>query len=432
MDEQRLGGESSQFDGGNPGGGLAPVETALGLILESVPRIAGGETVGLLSARGRILAEDIASATDVPSFANSAMDGYALRAADARTVPVTLPVTRRLAAGGAGGTEDVLPAGEAARIFTGAALPAGADAVAIQENCRAADGEVTILKAAAPGDHVRAAGNAIHAGERLFESGHRLLPQDIGTLASIGRAAVAVRRKLKVALLATGDELARPGETLAPGQIYNGNFFALASLLQALPVELIDLGTAADNLADTRRLLAEAAAKADCVISTGGVSVGEEDHVRAAVERAGELRLWKLAIKPGKPLAFGKIRHPAEPDRHTVFFGLPGNPVSAFVTFVLIARPALLRMMGNAAPGATGYPLAAGFSRPPTGARQEYLRVTLTPGDDGEWRVIPDGNQSSGAGSSLSRSSGLLVVPPHTVVEPGNRLIFLPWEQLLA
>ncbi len=404
------------------GSALTPVDAACRQIWETVPQISGVESVDLLAARGRILERDIHAGIDVPPFANSAMDGYALRAADVRTVPVSLPVNRRIAAGQAG---DALPVGEAARIFTGAALPEGADAVVIQENCRAGDGEVTVLAPVMPGDHVRAAGDAVREGDLLFGGGHRLQPQDIGVLASIGCADVPVRRKLRVGLLATGNELAAPGTPLLPGQIYNGNFYALASMLQNMPVELADLGIAADDLEQTRQTLLEASSRVDSIITTGGVSVGDEDHVRAAVESEGELQLWKLAIKPGKPLAYGTVRQ-------TAFFGLPGNPVSAFVTFCLIVRPALFRMMGAAAAVPAGYRLPAGFSRPSGGNRQEYLRVTVEVDTDGGEQALPFDNQSSGAGSSLSRSSGLLVVPPHTAVEPGDRLVFIPYSELLA
>jgi len=409
-----------------PGGTLTPVDTARQLILDSVPRIRGGKRVGLPAARGRILASDMRAEIDVPPFANSAMDGYALRAGDVRHTPVTLPVKLRIAAGQAGGS---LAAGAAARIFTGAMMPAGADAVVIQENCRGGGGEVTVLEPAAPGQHVRAAGDATRRGELLFPAGHRLLPQDIGVLASAGHADIPVRRKLRVALLSTGNELVAPGGPLGPGQIYNGNLHSLASLLRYLPVKRIDLGITGDSLADTRAVLIEAASHADCVISTGGVSVGEEDHVRAAVESEGELRLWKLAIKPGKPLAWGTVRE-------TSFFGLPGNPVSAFVTFCLIVRPALLAMMGGAAAALAmtprGYPLPAGFAAPVSGERQEYLRVSVVTGENGEDSVRPDHNQSSGAASSLSRSDGLLVVPPRTAVRVGDRLSFIPYSEWLA
>ncbi len=402
---------------------LTPVDEACRLIWREAPRIAGEESVKLLGACGRVLAADIRAPIDVPPFANSAMDGYALRASDAREVPVTLPVRRRIAAGETGAA---LPVGEAARIFTGAALPPGADAVVIQEHCEGGPDEVRILEAVAPGDHVRQAGDSVRAGTLLFEAGHRLLPQDLGVLASSGIATIRARRRLRVGLLATGNELTRPGEPLAPGRIYSGNFHALASLLQELPASVADLGTAQDEIAQTRRILVEAAGKVDCIISTGGVSVGEEDHVRAAVEAEGELRLWKLAIKPGKPLAWGKLGQ-------TAFFGLPGNPVSAFVTFVLIVRPALLAMMGGAARAPAGYRLPAGFSLPRSGPRQEYPRASLVSAEgSGEQQIVLDANQSSGAGISLSRSSGLLVLPPHTSVAPGDLLEFLPWSELLG
>ena len=405
-----------------PGSTLTPVDAACGLIWDDVPRISGVETLDLLSARGRILAQDVQAGMDVPPFANSAMDGYAVRADDIQAVPACLRVNHRIAAGQAGG---VLPAGEAARIFTGAALPEGADAIAIQENCHAGEGQVTVLKPVTSGEHVRAAGDAVRAGDLLFRAGHRLQPQDIGTLATTGFAEATVCRKLRVALLATGNELAAPGKPLRQGQIYNSNYFALASLLQNMPVTLANKGIAADNLETTRQLLLDAAAGADCIITTGGVSVGEEDHVRAAVESTGELRLWKLAIKPGKPLAYGKVEQ-------TAFFGLPGNPVSAFITYCLIVRPALFRMMGAEAAAPAGFRLPAGFSAPRSGNRQEYLRAAVETDAEGRQKVRPFDNQSSGAGSSLSRSGGLFVVPPRTAVEPGDRLVFIPWSELLS
>ncbi len=406
----------------NPGSSLTPVDVACRMIWSDAPRISGVEWVELAAAGGRILAEDFRAAIDMPPFANSAMDGYAVRAGDVAKAPARLPVRRRIAAGEAGGE---LSRGEAARIFTGAAMPMGADAVVIQENCRAGPGEVTILESVSPGEHVRPAGDAMGKGELLFSAGHRLLPQDIGVLASMGSANVCVRRKLRVALFTTGNELVAPGNPLGPGQIYNGNYYALASLLRSLPMELIDLGIAGDDLEGTRALLRKAAAGADCIISTGGVSVGEEDHARAAVESEGELRLWKLAIKPGKPLAWGKLGD-------TGFFGLPGNPVSAFVTFCLIVRPALLAMMGGLAAAPAGYRLPAGFAAPRSGGRQEYLRASLLTDDQGRQRLFPAANQSSGASSSLSRSDGLLVMPPHTAVTPDELLAFIPYSELLA
>ncbi len=406
----------------NPGSSLTPVDVACRMIWSDAPRISGVEWVELAAAGGRVLAEDFSATIDMPPFANSAMDGYAVCAGDVAKAPVRLPVRRRITAGEAGGE---LSRGEAARIFTGAAMPTGADAVVIQENCRAGPGEVTILESVSPGEHVRPAGDAMGKGELLFSAGHRLLPQDIGALASMGSASVCVRRKLRVALFTTGNELVAPGNPLGPGQIYNGNYYALASLLRSLPMELIDLGIAGDDLEGTRALLRKAAAGADCIISTGGVSVGEEDHVRAAVESEGELRLWKLAIKPGKPLAWGKLGD-------TGFFGLPGNPVSAFVTFCLIVRPALLAMMGGLAAAPAGYRLPAGFAAPRSGGRQEYLRASLLTDDQGRQRLFPAANQSSGAGSSLSCSQGLLVVPPHTAIAPDELLEFIPYSELLA
>ena len=404
-----------------PKNGLTPIDQALDGLLANLRPIEARETVPILGARGRILAAEIEAEMDVPSYDNSAMDGYAVRALDTAGAEVTLPISQRIAAGQIG---NPLRVGEAARIFTGAPMPAGADAVVMQENCSVSGDRVAILQAVEAGENLRRAGEDIKSGVTLFEPGHRLRPQDIGLIASLGIAEVTLTRRLRIALMTTGDELVQLGTGLKPGQIYNSNFYSLSSLLQAFDAEVIDLGTIGDDFESTREALAAAAESADCIISTGGVSVGEEDHVKAAVEAEGSLELWKLAIKPGKPLAAGKVGG-------TQFFGLPGNPVSAVITFLLVVRPCLLRMSGCDSLVPTSFSLAAAFARPESGQRQEYLRVTVQVGKDGKQSLLPFKNQSSGVGSSLSGADGLAIIPAYTSVAVGDSLQYIPFSELL-
>lgn len=405
-----------------PKSGLMPIDQALDRLLASLRPIEERETVPILDARGRILAAAIEAAMDVPPLDNSAMDGYAVSACDTVGAEVSLLVSQRIAAGQIG---NPLRAGEAARIFTGAPMPEGADAVVMQEHCRVSGDRVTILQAVEPGENLRRAGEDIKTGATLFEAGHRLRSQDIGLIASLGIAEVTLSRRLRIALMTTGDELVQPGTELKPGQIYNSNFYSLSALLQAFDAEVIDLGVVGDDFESTRQALAAAAKSADCIISTGGVSVGEEDHVKAAVEAEGTLELWKLAIKPGKPLAAGKVRG-------IQFFGLPGNPVSALITFMLIVRPCLLRMSGCDSLVPASFYLPAAFSRPESGQRQEYLRVTVQTGEDRKQSLLPFNNQSSGVGSSLSGADGLAIIPAYTSVAVGDSLEYIPFSELLS
>ncbi len=403
---------------------LTPIAEAFDALLPGLPQIIEHEEIDLQSACGRVLAEDCISEINVPPHANSAMDGYAIRVQDqSGDSPAETPlrISQRIAAGSIG---EALKPGEAARIFTGAVIPQGADAIVMQENCRIEGDSLRIQQAVVVGENLRQAGEDVAAGRKLLQQGHRLQAQDIGLLASIGLDSVAVKRKLKVALMTTGDELVEPGTPLKPGQIYNSNFYTLHALLAALPVEVLDFGIVGDDFESTRQALKDASESVDCIISTGGVSVGEEDHVKAAVEAEGKLDLWKLAIKPGKPLACGKLGD-------AQFFGLPGNPVSAFVTFALVVRPCLLHMLKCESIFANQYQMKSGFEAAESGERQEYLRSMIVRDKSHGVSLIPYSNQSSGVGASLSNADGLLIIPPHCTVKIGDNLDFIPFNEML-
>ncbi len=388
---------------------LLPVAEALAQVLAAARPVESTVTLPLMDALGHVLAETVVSGIAVPGDDNSAMDGYALRAADAGQ---PLPVSQRIAAGSVG---TALAAGTAARIFTGAPVPLGADAVVMQENCTLQDGLVSITGTVRPGQNIRPRGQDIAQGAEVLPRGRVLRPQDLGLLASVGCAAVSVYRPLRVAVMSTGDELVEPGEARpGAGQLYNSNRYTLAGLLRSLHMEVVDGGVIADDAQATATALSNAAAAADCVITSGGVSVGEEDYVKSQVEKLGRLDLWKLAIKPGKPLAFGRIGD-------TPFIGLPGNPTSVFVTFCLVARPFLLRMQGVLEPDLPMLAANAAFTVDKAGARQEYMRVNLVR-RDGQLQAEKFPNQSSGVLSSVSYSNALAVIPPDTTVAHGDVL----------
>jgi molybdopterin molybdotransferase len=388
---------------------LVPLAEALERVLASAGSRQPAVETDLIDALGAVLAEDVVADIAVPGEDNSAMDGYALRAADAGG---PLPVNQRIRAGESRSVS--LAPGTAARIFTGAAVPAGADAVVMQESCHELDGVVTVAGPVTRGQNIRPRGQDIAKGATVLPRGRRLKPQDLGLLASLGRASVPVYRPLRVAALSTGDELVEPGSgALRAGQSYNSNRYTLAGLVRSLGMAFVDRGIVPDDPRATAQALLEAAAGADCVISSGGVSVGEEDHVKAQVERLGQLDLWKLAIKPGKPLAFGRIGD-------TPFIGLPGNPTSVFVTFCLIARPFLLRLQGAGAEDLPTLHASAMFSVERPGDRQDYLRVSISSDAAGALCAHKFPNQSSGVLSSVSHSNALAVIPPGATVARGE------------
>ncbi|MEH6912212.1 MAG: gephyrin-like molybdotransferase Glp [Oceanicoccus sp.] len=387
---------------------LMPVDQALAEILAAVESVSTVETVPLMQSLGRVIAVDKIAAINVPPCDNSAMDGYAIRFDDLDPVN-ELVIAQRIPAGQMG---KPLKMGTAARIFTGAAIPPGADSIVMQEDTELLGEVVRVDRGEVKrGQHIRPMGQDIAKGSVVVSRGKRIQPQEIGLLASIGVTDVEVFTSLKVAVLSTGDELIEPGQPLASGQIYNSNRYTLTALLVALGCEVIDGGIVADDFQTTCAQLQNLSGQADLIISSGGVSVGEEDHVKAAVESLGQLALWKLNIKPGKPLAFGAVGN-------TPFFGLPGNPSSVFVTFCLLARPYILRMQGQRDTAPVMTTAIAQFDWRQRGPRQEYLRASVFI-DEGVATVRLYDNQSSGVLASTSWANALMVLPPNTTITRG-------------
>lgn len=400
---------------------MLSADQALAFLLDRVRQPGEIEQVATAETLGRVLAEHQVSAINVPPLDNSAMDGYAVRLADLSAGSTRLRVAQRIPAGTVG---QPLEAGTAARIFTGAPVPAGCDAVVMQENCSAEGDMVAINKSPNRGENIRRAGEDIAVGAEILPAGIRLRPQEMGLAASVGLARLPVFRRLKVATFFTGDEIVMPGQPLEPGQIYNSNRFVLTGLLQALGCEVIDLGIVQDDFAATVKVLEQAAASADLIITSGGVSVGEEDHVKSAVEKVGKLDLWKIAIKPGKPLAFGSVGS-------TPFIGLPGNPVSAFVTFILLVRPFILRSQGMAVTAPQALSLKADFDWLKSDKRREFLRARLHMAEDGSIDVQLYPNQGSGVLTSTAWADGLVEVAEGTLIRRGETVRFLPFSELL-
>ncbi|MBR4737483.1 MAG: molybdopterin molybdotransferase MoeA [Rhodocyclaceae bacterium] len=393
-------------------------EEALDFLLGEARPLKDETDCALDDALGAVLAADVPCPIDLPGADLSAMDGYAVRAADTFDA-ASLPVAARIVAGARECAP--LPQGSAARIFTGAPLPAGADTVVMQEECRAENDRVVFSRTVEVGSNVRRRASEMAQGALLLAGGTRISAAHIGLAASAGIARLRCRRRLRVALLCTGDELAAPGEPLRPGQIYNANRAQLAALLARLGCDVRVCAPVPDRLDTLRAALKDAAARCDVLLTTGGVSVGEEDHVKAAVEAEGELRLWKIALKPGKPLAFGRV---GESD----FIGLPGNPVSCFVTFLLFVRPFLLARMGAAQPRARSLRLPAGFARDKIQNRTEYLRARL----DDEGRVVPCAQQGSAALAALAAADGLAVHPAGAAIALNETIEFFPFHALLS
>jgi molybdopterin molybdotransferase len=396
------------------------------------------EDIGTFDGLGRVLAADVASTLDVPPADNTAMDGYAVRGADVREAGTVLPVSQRIPAGHVG---EPLAAGTAARIFTGAQVPPGADAVVMQEQCTALDDgqRVRIDAVPQPGQWIRRRGEDVCAGAVVLQRGQRLTPQALGMAASVGAARLTVLRRPRVALFSTGDELAMPGEPLKPGAIYNSNRYTLRALLEGAGCTVRDLGIVGDTLEATREALRLAAETSDLIVTSGGVSAGEEDHLKPAAQAEGELEQWQLAIKPGKPLAFGRIRRGAagqgagDAPAHggagsALLLGLPGNPVSAFVTHVLAVSTVLRVLQGMDPALPRAIPVTAAFDWPRPDKRREFLRVQL----DEQGEAAPFGNQSSGVLTSTVWADGLVDNPPGQVIRRGDRVRFLPLAALIA
>ncbi|OYV35645.1 MAG: molybdopterin molybdenumtransferase MoeA [Thiomonas sp. 20-64-5] len=402
---------------------LMEPELALQRLLAAARAIGQVETLPTSAALGRVLAQDVRSSIDVPPADNTAMDGYALRSADAPSAGVLLPVSQRIPAGA---VPHPLQPGTAARIFTGGLIPPGADAVVMQEQCTAEGDAVRINNQPKTGDWVRRRGLDVQAGSVVLAAGQRLRPQDLGLAASVGVAALSVCRKPRVAVLFTGDELAMPGEPLRPGAIYNSNRFVIQALLQAAGCEVTDFGIVPDQLDATRAVLRRAAQQHDLIVSTGGMSVGEEDHVKPAVQMEGALDLWQIAMKPGKPLAFGQVRR-AVGQGEAAFIGLPGNPVSSFVTFLLFVRPYLLALQGAAQTAPVTFPVRAAFDWPQPDKRREYLRVRLNA--QGEAELFA--SQNSAVLTSTVWADGLVDNPPQQPIQRGDMLRYLPFSSLL-
>jgi molybdopterin molybdotransferase len=397
---------------------MLSVEQALARLLAQARRITDSEAVPTLAAHGRVLAAPVVSDIDVPPMDNSQMDGYALRCADVAAAPTTLPVAQRIAAGHPG---QPLAPGTAARIFTGAPVPAGADAIVMQEAATVAGERVTINEVPTPGAWIRRAGFDVKRGATVLDAGRRLQPQDCGLAASIGIAQLAVVRRPRVAVFFTGDELVMPGEPLPPGRIYNSNRFVLRGLIERLGCQVVDLGIVPDDYESTRRAFVEAASRADLIVTSGGVSVGEEDHVKPAVQAEGTLDLWQIAMKPGKPLAFGAVAG-------VPFIGLPGNPVSSFVTFLLFARPFILRRQGVQDVMPKPLPLRADFDWPKPDKRREFLRARL----NGEGGLEVFTNQNSAVLTSTTWADGLIDLPAGESIGRGQTVRYLPYAELLG
>jgi len=402
---------------------MLTLDEALSRLLSSIRPLAETQDVSTFDALGRVLAADVSSALDVPPADNTSMDGYTMRCADVPAAGTLLRVSQRIPAGVVGGP---LEPGTAARIFTGAQVPPGADAVVMQEQCEAVGEQVRVDVVPAPGQWIRRRGEDVRQGAVVLPAGARLTPQALGLAASVGAGRLTVSRRPRVALFSTGDELVMPGQPLKPGAIYNSNRFTLRGMIQALGCECNDLGIVPDRLEATRAALREAARGNDLIVTSGGVSVGEEDHLRPAVQAEGRIDLWQIAIKPGKPLAFGEVRR--TDGSNAWFIGLPGNPVSSFITFALAVRPVLLALQGATAQSPRGMAMRADFDWPRPDKRREFLRVRRNPA--GGLDLFE--NQSSGVLTSAVWGDGVVDNPSAHAIGRGDMVTFLPFAELLS
>ena len=402
---------------------MLTLDDALGRLLGAVAPLADIETLSTFDALGRVLRQDVHSVLDVPPQDNSSMDGYALRCADVLIPGALLPVTQRVPAGVVG---QPLQAGTAARIFTGAQIPAGADAIVMQELCEVVGDAVRVNTVPTAGQWIRRRGEDVRSDSIVLPAGTRLTPQALGLAATVGAATLQVARRPRVALFSTGDELVMPGEPLKPGAIYNSNRFTLRAAIQALGCDCTDLGIVPDQLDATRAALRQAAQGNDLIVTSGGVSVGEEDHLRPAVQLEGRIELWQIAIKPGKPLAFGAVNRGDGSAAHIV--GLPGNPVSSFLTFLLMVRPLLLQLQGATSLAPRRTMLRADFDWPKADKRREFLRVRRNAA--GGLDLFP--NQSSGVLTSAVWGDGAVDNPSGQVIAKGEMVEFISFAEWLA
>ena len=402
---------------------LKSLDDALVELLGFAAVLQGVELVSTFEADGRVLAQDIVSALHVPPQDNSSMDGYAVRCADVLQAQGVVQVTQRIAAGASGAPLAPL---SAARIFTGAPIPAGADAVVMQEDCEVLEGGAVRIKTVpASGQWIRRAGEDVTLGSIVLSKGERLTPASLGLAASIGLSQLPVMRRPRVALFSTGDELVMPGDVapaqMKPGSIYNSNRFFLRALLLRLGCDVTDLGIVPDRLDATVQALQQAALQHDLILTSGGVSVGEEDHIKPAVQSLGSLDLWQIAIKPGKPFAYGRVQE-------THFIGLPGNPVSSFITFLLLVRPFLLKLQGVTQVAPKSIAIPAHFTWARADKRREFLRVQRNAAGGLDLFA----NQSSGVLTSAVWGDGVVDNPPGQTIAPGDMVRFIPFTELLG
>ena len=405
------------------GGPMMSVDEAVGIIAARVTRVEDVETVGLAAADGRVLARDIAAPLPLPPFTNSAVDGYAVAGRDLpQGEAQAFAVSGRVQAGGSAPAP--VKRGEAIRIFTGAPMPEGADTVFMQEDVRLEDGKVVLPAGLKPGANVRPAGEDIPSGHAALTAGRRLRPQDVALAAAFGLTQIGVVRRIRVAVFSTGNELVSPGEARAAAQLFDSNRFMLMAMLARLGCEVGDLGILRDERTSLASALKKVAGDHDLILTTGGVSTGEEDHVKAAVESAGKLVLWRMAIKPGRPVAMGIIGG-------TPFIGLPGNPVASFVTFVHVVRPTILALSGAKLQPLVPMPVRAAFTYKKKIARREYVRVTLRNGAGGGLEAVKFPREGAGLLSSLVDTDGLVELGEQvTLVEPGQTVGFLSYASL--